>query len=781
MKIKKTLLLLVVETMILFVILGGVGCYSVNNLKKEITEQLVYLDTLEEMASTLNYEILTNRRWEKDLFLNAASPQTQRDYLNKFKESGEKVTTLLIQLPEKLEKYPELNKRFERTLISTAMEYSLYHDTVISIALKSIEDPTIPPRELNKLMMPTKDHIYNCEQNISDIYNVIEDYHNDNIDTIVHLSTQYTLLLILLAIFSAFILAIILLIHRSHVMKGITLLAYKIAEFASGSSNLSQKITWTRNDEFAEIVKNINIFRDNLRNIYTRIAENEENLRTTLNSIGDGVVVTDSNANIVQMNPVSEKLSAHSQDSSFGKSIDEIIQLFSENKQHELAPVIVSMRNTPNPEVIHFEANLVSQDGATHIVSTTVSAIRHHEGSFFGAVLVFRDVTIEQKLKERVMQNDKMESIGQLAGGVAHDFNNMLGGISGVAELLLMESPNENQRKYLNMILDTTTRAATLNNQLLTFSRKNNNSSASNIHKVFSAHKAINDAVEILKHSVDKKVAIVVNNHAEKDLIIGDAVQFQNAILNLGINARDALDDNGSIAISTKNITVTETYIKQLGANLKLGEYIHINFVDNGKGMDEETKKRIFEPFFTTKDVGKGTGLGLAAVFGTIKELNGNITVYSELGTGTTFHILLPLTAETPVEESDEMEITHGKGTILIVDDEELLRKVAASILENAGYSILFAQNGKEGVEVFTQHKESIDLVILDMIMPVMDGRDCYKKIHEISPETPVIMASGYTSDLRVQEIKALGVKELIAKPYRAAKLTATVYEALKK
>ena len=774
MKIKKAILLLVIETIILFIILGGVSLFSVHDLKKEITEELVSLDTIEKMASSLNYQFLTNRRYEKDIFLNASHVTKQKKYLKKFKETNDSVTSLLIKLPQKLENYPNIKNKFKKKILRTVRDYSIYTNTVVLVAQKSMEDTTLSPQYLNTSMLPTKEHIYICEANIDALYNEIKNMHNNNIINIVAKSTNYSVLLILLAIISAIILAIILLLHRSHVTEGINLLGYKIAEFASGSFNLSNKISWNRNDEFNEIINNINIFMDNIRKVYNRIAENEENLRTTLNSIGDGVIVTDNNGNVVQMNPVSEKILGKNSNSSFGKPIDETIQLFCDNKKRELLPIIISMKTSSKFETLHFEANIVSNDGTSHIVSTSLSGIKHHDGSLLGAILVFRDITVEQNLRERVTQSDKMKSIGQLAGGVAHDFNNMLGGISGVAELLLMESTDERQKQYLNIILETITRAATLNNQLLTFSRKNNNKFV-----VFRVHKVIEDTVDILKHSVDKKVTFLVNNNAEKDSIIGDSAQIQNAILNLGINARDALNNEGTIVISTQNISLTESYIQQLGIKLTVGEYIQISVEDNGSGMDKETQKRIFEPFFTTKEIGKGTGLGLAAVFGTVKEHNGSITVYSEIGAGTTFHILLPLTEEVPKKATEEITITMGKGTILIVDDEELLRTVAASILENAGYSILSAKNGQEGVEVFNKNRESIDLIILDMIMPEMDGRDCYKQIHKIAPDLPVIMVSGYTSDLRIQDIKALGVKALISKPYRAAKLTATVYQVL--
>ncbi len=775
MKIKKALLLLVVETMVLYIILGGVGLFSVNHLKKEITGGLVSLENLEKMTAKLEHEFLTNRRYEKDLFLNASQTAKQQEYLKKFKQSSDTVTSLLVKLPQKLEKYPDIKKMFEEKLLHTVMDYSIYINSVISIAHKSMADTTLTSRYLNGLMSPVKEHIYVCEKNISAIYNEVENRHNDNIKNIVVMSEHYSILLALLTLASAVILAIILLLHRSNITKGINLLGSKIAEFASGSFKLNHKISWDRDDEFSDIVKNLNVFMNNLRKVYARIAENEENLRTTLNSIGDGVVVTDNNADIVQMNPVAEKLSGENQDNSYGKSVDDIMQLFCNKKPHKLTPAILSMKTSSDFETIHLEANLVSKTGTDYLVSTSVSAIRHQDGSLLGSILVFRDITVEQKLRERVSQSDKMESIGQLAGGVAHDFNNMLGGIRGAAELLLMESPDGTQKDYLNMILETTTRAAALNRQLLTFSRKNNNKST-----VFSVHKAINNAVEILKHSVDKKVTIVVNELAEKDSIIGDSVQLQNAILNLGINARDAINNEGTILISTKNEIVTETYIEQLGGDLTVGEYIRIDVEDDGTGMDKTTRERIFEPFFTTKEVKKGTGLGLAAVFGTVKEHHGNISVYSESGTGTAFHILLPLTEETAIEITDEYNITLGKGTILIVDDEHILRKVASSILKNAGYSTLSAENGQEGVEVFAKHKDTIDLVLLDMIMPVMDGRDCFNKIHEISPDTPVIMASGYTSDLRVQKIKDMGVKALLTKPYRAAELTATIFQVLR-
>ncbi len=537
-------------------------------------------------------------------------------------------------------------------------------------------------------------------------------------------------------------------------------------------------MSWERNDEFKAIVSNLNIFMENLRKVYSRVAESEEHLRITLNSIGDGVVVTDSSGKIIQINPIAEKLSEITENYGFGKQIDDMIHLFTNKIKHNISPIIETMANTTNSvnfETVHFESTLVSTSGTSYEVSTSVSAIKHHDGSLFGSVLVFRDITLEQNLKERVAQSDKMDSIGQLAGGVAHDFNNMLGGISGAAELLLMDSHDKDQDVYINLIINTATRAAAINSKLLAFSRKSISSSTP-----FSMNSVVNDAVDILKHTIDKKVRVVFTNSAENDTVIGDSAQVQNAILNLGINSRDAIGNNGIISITTENISLTDTYTKQIKSSLLAGEYIRITIEDNGCGMSNETKQRIFEPFYTTKDIGQGTGLGLSAVFGIVKEHEGDISVYSEQGVGTTFNILLPITVEKHIEKLTEEQIITGSGTILIVDDEDTLRTVAGSILKNAGYSILYATNGKEGVEIFMENKDTINLVLLDMIMPEMDGRDCFKKINAIAPTLPVIMASGYTSDLRVQEIKELGVKALLSKPYRATELASSVYTNIK-
>lgn len=330
----------------------------------------------------------------------------------------------------------------------------------------------------------------------------------------------------------------------------------------------------------------------------------------------------------------------------------------------------------------------------------------------------------------------------------------------------------------LKMILSASERAASLNQKLIAFSCKGKNYSTP-----IDVHAILKDAVQLLKHSIDKQITITTNMNASLFTIIGDPAQIQNAIINLGINAWDAIGDTtGTISIRTENISLSDEYCKkQQNGELEPGNYIEITVEDNGCGMDRETVQHIFEPFFTTKEVGKGTGLGLAAVFGIVKDHGGEVAADSEIGNGTQFRILLPLTDQSkskPMSE-DKQQIIQGKGTILIIDDEEFMRSIADSQLTNAGYTTMCASNGRIGLDIYLENWKEIDLVLLDMVMPIMSGRECLVEILKVNPGAKVVMCSGFTGEIRAQEMSKAGAKAFLAKPYRVSELTSIVYKVL--
>ena len=387
--------------------------------------------------------------------------------------------------------------------------------------------------------------------------------------------------------------------------------------------------------------------------------------------------------------------------------------------------------------------------------------------------------TAFEESEERLRQSEKMDSIGKLAGGIAHDFNNMLAAILGAAELIEIKLPSEDtgSHEMINLIKGAARRSAELTRNLLTFSRQQKTGST-----LMDIHNIINDALAMLKLTLDKQIKLATKLEAETTSLIGDPSQIQNAILNLGINARDAMHEEGTLTISTKNIIFDQVYCSTSSFDLSPGKYIEIEVSDTGSGISKEIQKRIFEPFFTTKGHGNGTGLGLAAVYGSICMHGGAISVYSEPGTGTVFHIYLPMESDekTTLGSIDDNDlIPHGSGCILVIDDEEIIRTTAKMLLTNLGYKVILAVDGIDGVAQFKKHSDKINAVVLDMIMPKMNGSDTFREIRKIAPGAKVILASGFMRDHSVSDLKKEGVMGFIAKPYQRGELARLLAEII--
>jgi signal transduction histidine kinase len=379
-----------------------------------------------------------------------------------------------------------------------------------------------------------------------------------------------------------------------------------------------------------------------------------------------------------------------------------------------------------------------------------------------------------EKLREQLYQTRKMEAIGQLAGGIAHDFNNLLGGIIGGAELLNLEPLSENGRQMLDLILKAAERAADLTDKLLAFSRKRVHTRTS-----VDCFKIINETVDLLKHTIDRNINISVESCSNVITITGDASQLQNSLMNIGINAAHAMPDGGVLKFKLDSIILGDDYCTASPFSLKPGLFVDIAISDTGSGMPPDVLSRIFEPFFTTKEQGKGTGLGLSAVYGTVQDHGGAITVYSEVGVGSVFHLYLPTSSNLPQEDFTQKNCPTGTGTILVIDDDELIRCTASALLQSLGYSVILAENGIEGIGKFKEMQSSISLVILDMIMPEMGGKEAFVKLREINPGIPVVIASGFSKPEEMQALKEQGVFSFLPKPFKKTELAEIVYNVL--
>ena len=376
---------------------------------------------------------------------------------------------------------------------------------------------------------------------------------------------------------------------------------------------------------------------------------------------------------------------------------------------------------------------------------------------------IYRDITDRRHIEERLRQMEKMNAVGQLAGGIAHDFNNQLTGILSYAELLGDRLDDPGLRRYAEGIQTAALRSADITQKLLAFARK-----GQFLTLPTDMHKVIAETVEILTHSIDKRIRIEQVLRAQSATVSGDPSQLQNALLNLGLNSRDAMPGGGVLTIETANVTVGNTTDTRSTRELVPGEYLLLSVNDTGLGMSDEVKRHLFEPFFTTKEVGKGTGMGLAAVYGTVKGHKGAIAVESTPGVGTRFSIHLPLVPHLQAggDASGSAREQQRSLRILAVDDETVVRELLGELLAKLGHSAILAADGLDAVEVYRKNWQEIDLVILDMQMPQMNGRDTFGRLRAINPGARVLLASGYSVDTEAQAVLEAGGAGFLQKPF---------------
>ena len=375
------------------------------------------------------------------------------------------------------------------------------------------------------------------------------------------------------------------------------------------------------------------------------------------------------------------------------------------------------------------------------------------------------------RLQEQLQQSKKLESIGQLAGGVAHDFNNQLAGIIGAAELLAMRIKEEKSVKYINMILKAARNSADLTKQLLAFARKGKERVAN-----IELNAVINESIQLLERSLDKNIDIAFEASALKRVTQGDPTQVENAVLNIAINAGHAMVDGGTLKFQLSSEEIDSDHRLLKSFTMEPGTYHKLTVSDTGTGMNQEVIEKIFDPFFTTKEQGKGTGMGLAAVYGTVTSHGGAIEVESTIGQGSKFHLYflsyLGEALETHSEDEELTNVDHKK--MMIVDDEEIVLETCKSILEELGHEVTEFLNGLDAIEFYKENWRSIDLVILDKIMPKIGGKDLFIALKKINPDVQAILASGYSEE-KAQEVLDLGVKEFIQKPFTVSTLMKTV------
>jgi signal transduction histidine kinase/ActR/RegA family two-component response regulator len=387
------------------------------------------------------------------------------------------------------------------------------------------------------------------------------------------------------------------------------------------------------------------------------------------------------------------------------------------------------------------------------------------------------DAHERSRLDRQLQQSQKMEAVGKLAGGIAHDFNNMLGGISGFAELIKLRYTENNPdlERYIDTILDTSKRAAALTAQLLAFARKGKYQIVN-----VNMHETIQNVIHLIIHSFDRRIEVIKDFTADSITVKGDKNQLQNAVISLAMNARDAMPEGGELRFATENIVLKKDDIKSFAYEVNPGSYFSLTVTDTGVGMDEDTKTRVFEPFFTTKDFGEGSGLGLSGVYGTIKNHQGFIEVESESGKGTDIKVCLPV-VEVEDEESitKEIDISQYSGNVLLIEDDEVLKEMISEMLWQLNFSVTTCKDSKEALEYYRKNVNEIDLVFIDLVMPILNGYDCFMELKIIDANVKAIIMSGHSINGDARKILDLGALAFIQKPFNMKELSKAVYKAL--
>ncbi len=426
---------------------------------------------------------------------------------------------------------------------------------------------------------------------------------------------------------------------------------------------------------------------------------------------------------------------------------------------------------------LRVEYRLLDKSGSVRCIESHGNVIRDRAGHPMNVVVVSRDMTERKRLEAQLLHAQKMESIGTLAGGIAHDFNNILGILLGYTSVLSQGvMAKEALVKNAEAMTVAIQRGAALVRQLLTFARK----SDANLGPV-SLNVVAQEVAEMCTHTFPKTIAIETRLAPKLPVILADHNQVHQALLNLCVNARDAMQEHGSILITTG--VVEADVVRARFPDASADGYVRLSVTDTGSGIDETTKARMFEPFFTTKEKGKGTGLGLAMVYGVVKTHQGFIDVESELRKGTTFHLYFPI--PTPgskpahVEEDVTQETAAGSETILLAEDEPALFELVKALLEERGYTVLGAHDGVEAVEEFKKHASEIDLVLIDLGLPKLSGWEALPKMREIRPNVAALVATGYVDPDQRSEMLTKGVRDFVDKPYAPHQLLRKIREVL--
>ncbi|MBL8026634.1 MAG: response regulator [Fibrobacteres bacterium] len=537
------------------------------------------------------------------------------------------------------------------------------------------------------------------------------------------------------------------------------------------------RVTVKGRDELAGLGTTINEMLSSIESSGREITESEKKFRLAFENAKDPFFWIDcSDLSIININKAAEVLLGKSRNAVIGNSLDTCFPANRTKEYNELFGLYAAKNDAFDAEI-----EIQSSD-SLRIVNVSGSTTTLAGQQVIQAV--FQDITKEREserekhqLEEQLRQAQKMEVVGQLAGGIAHDFNNMLSGISGYSDLIMKKygEKDADLAKYAGIIHSTAASAADVTAKLLAFARKGKNE----VSRI-ELNAVVDDVMKLMEHTSDRKVKVVFSERTDLATVIGDRSQVQNAILNLAMNSIDAMPNGGELIFVTENVDIDENYVKTHPYKISVGRYVKLVVQDNGMGMDSKVKARLFEPFFTTKGVGKGTGLGLASVYGTMKSHNGSVTVYSEIGKGTAFNLYFPYASDPSTEAAAAIQkVIRGTGNILVIDDENIVRNAATDILTELGYSVETAKDGLEGIRVYKENWQKYDAVILDIIMPNLGGADTFNELKKINPEIRALICSGYAMNAVAAKILESGAKGFTQKPFDVTKLSKAIAEVL--
>lgn len=505
-----------------------------------------------------------------------------------------------------------------------------------------------------------------------------------------------------------------------------------------------------------------------------QIMESEERFRTLSENSPDIIYTIDNTGVITYVNPAAKEIMGYAAEDVIGRHFLDFIR----KDESKLLLQAIDRIKRDKRTVQNFEGRLLAKDGSDKLFNMSGAPNLNAAGEMTGIVGTLKDVTEQRKLERQLHQASKMNALGRLTGGISHDFNNILQAISAYNQLLTMKKTDADPDwKYLMNINGLTKRATDLINQLLIFSSK-----VESTLVPIDVNREIRNYHELLVSTLPKTITMNLNLAADLRLVNGDTAQLGQVIMNLAVNAKDAMPNGGELLIETENIELTAPLDRD-NAKISAGHYILCRISDTGCGIEKENLEHIFEPFFTTKDAGKGTGIGLSVVYGIMKNHDGYIFCSSEAGKGTTFELYLPTLDIAIAEETQETrqspDLSKGHETILLVDDEPSLLETGRELLSYLGYKVLTATSGEEALEIIKREAMGIGIVIMDLMMPGMGGEKCLAEILKIYPAMKVMIASGYTASVKTEDILKTGAVAFIQKPYYIEDMSRKIREIL--